>query len=272
MEAIDRAISWISHWIHSINADLIVHLPGVSFDEFERTELIQPTQFFSPSVSEGQAFTPQLIFLHQRLRLLCSYAPKLRDIIDGRGHGAYHDILESLRTLRDDPDRRRSIVNQRHLMERQLWRLQDLRDSGGFGFSVELFFLALAQLLSVASPRRDAHSTLYIGTFRAMTFSWRQHKHCMGTQRVILNLVCDLAIPGRGIFSDFNYPRYITNELLVLLGNMVEGQSGSYIDDAMKELGAFLHWLNNDLFVAEVISIISSHSCVSAIMTGTGTK
>ncbi|KAH9170227.1 hypothetical protein EDB89DRAFT_1979507 [Lactarius sanguifluus] len=264
MKAIDRAISWICHWIHSVNPNLIVHLPGVSFDEFEGTELIQPSQFFNPSVSEGQAFTPQLIFLHQRLRLLCSYAPKLRDIIDGRGSGAYQEILESLRTLRDDPDRRRSIVHQRHLMERQLWRLQDLRDSGGFGFSVELFFLALAQPLSTMSPRRDAHSTLYIGTFRAMTSNWRQYKHCMGTQRVILNLVCDVAIPGRGIFSDSNYPRYFTNELLVLLGNMVEGQSGSHIDDAMKELGAFLHWLKDDPFVAEVMSTISSRSHVSS--------
>ena len=36
--------------------------------------------------------------------------------------------------------------------------------------------------------------------------------------------------------SNGNFPRYITDELLVPLENMVEGQSGSYVDDAMKEL------------------------------------
>ena len=35
-----------------------------------------------------------------------------------------------------------------HLLEQQLWRLQDLRDGGGLGYMVELFFLALKQLLS----------------------------------------------------------------------------------------------------------------------------
>ncbi len=53
-------------------------------------------------------------------------------------------------------------------MERQLWRLQDLRDGGGFGFSVELFFNVLADLLSMASSW-DTHSALYIGTFRSIT-------------------------------------------------------------------------------------------------------
>jgi hypothetical protein len=257
MEDIDRVIFRVNDWIRSVSPGLIAHLPGVSFDEFRGTELIHPIQFFDLSVTEGQAFTPQFVFLRQRLRLLCSYAQKLRDIINGQGNGVYQEVLESLRVLWDDADRGQSIIHQGHLMERQLWRLQDIRDGGGFGFSVELFFLALAQLLSMASSQ-DSHAALYIGTFRAMTSDWRRYKHSIGTQRVILNLVCDVARPHRGIISDRRYPRYVTDELLVLLGNMVEGQSGSHIDDAMTELDALPLWFTDGrLFRAEAIEIIS---------------
>ncbi|KAH9036515.1 hypothetical protein EDB85DRAFT_1940432 [Lactarius pseudohatsudake] len=142
-------------------------------------------------------------------------------------------------------------------MERQLWRLQDLRDGGGFGFSVELFFLVLADLLSTASSW-DTHSALYIGTFRSITSDWRRHKHSIGTQRVIFNLICDVAKPDRGIFSNRSYPRCVTDELLVLLENMVEGQSGSHIDDAMKELDAVPHsFQGGRLFGTEAMEVIS---------------
>ena len=257
MEDFDRVVFRVNDWIRSVSPGLIVHLPGLSFDEFEGSELIQPIQFFNLSATEGQAFTPQFVFLGQRLRLLCSYAPKLRDIIDGRGNGVYQEVLESLRTLWDDADRGRSIVHQGHLIERQLWRLQDLRDGSGFGFSVELFFLALAHLSSMASSQ-DSHSALYVGTFRSMTSDWRRYKHSIGTQRVILNLVCDVARPYRGIISDRRYPSYITDELLVLLGNIVEGQSGSHIDDTMKELDGLPLWFTEGhRFRAEAIKIIS---------------
>ena len=138
-------IKRVNDCIRYVSPGLIVHLPGVSADEFKRSDLIQPIQFFNLSVSEGQAFTPQFVFLSQRIRRLCSYAPKLRDIIDGRGNGVYQEVLDGLTTFWDDADRGQSIVHQGHIMERQLWRLQDLRDGGGFGFSVELFFLWRSQ-------------------------------------------------------------------------------------------------------------------------------
>jgi hypothetical protein len=215
--------------------------PGVSFDKLKRTEFIQPkiqpVEFFNISAGDTQEFMPQIVFLNQRLRLLCSYAPKLREIIKGGGDGiVYRETLESLRLLWNYNDPSRSVIGRRHLMERQLWRLLDLRDSGGFGFLVELFFLVLPQLLPMA-PSNDAHSVLYIGTLKAITSSWRAHKHSIGTQRVILNLICDIANPDRGVITDRAYPEYITNELLVLLGNMVVGQSGSHIHDTMLELG-----------------------------------
>ncbi|KAH9179485.1 hypothetical protein EDB89DRAFT_1921648, partial [Lactarius sanguifluus] len=229
MEHIDMVVSEINRIVKS---GLSVHLPGVSFDEFKGTGLIQPIQFLNSLVAEGQESTPQFVFLSQRLRLLCSYAPKLRDIINGRGDDVHQEVLGSLGTLWDDADRRQSVVGQQHLMERQLWRLLDLRDGGGFGFSVEVFFLVLARVLSP----QDTNTALYVKTFRAITSGWRQHKDCIGTQRVILNLICDIAICDRGIFSKPTFPTDIANELLTLFETMAEGQSGSHIDDAMAEL------------------------------------
>ncbi len=235
---IDRGMFRINDFICDFASGLIFYVLGAHFDEFEQTELINPVQFFGSTV-KAPTFLPQFIFLHQRLRFLCSYSSKLRDIIDGRGNGAYEEILESLGTLWHESDDRTKWSGVRRLgqrfMERQLWRLQDFRDSGGFGFWVEFFVLVVQQLLTIPlSP--DAYSPLLVGTFRAITSDWRQHRHSIGTQRVILNLICDMAILDRGLLSDIIYPRYITDELLVLLENMVEGQSGSHIDDTMKEL------------------------------------
>ena len=251
MKGIDRYASTINGRIG------YTMLPGVSLDELKEKKLIQSVQFFNVSAGDAQVFMPQIVFLTQRLRLLCSYAPKLRDIMNGQGdNGVYKETLEGLRILWNDDDRSRSVVNRRNLMERQLWRLLDLRDGGGFGFLVELFFLMLGQLLSMASSP-DTHSALYIGTFKVITSDWRKHKGCIGTQRVILNLICDIAIPDRGVITNHTYPEYITEELLVLLENMVEGQSGSHIDDAMnamKKSGAYGRYG----FGAKVMKVLSS--------------
>jgi hypothetical protein len=257
---IDSAILRINDSIRGFSSSLIQCVRGPDFDQLEQTELVKPIQFFNPA--EIPSFLPQFIFLHQRLQLLCSYSSKLRDIIEGRGDGVYQEILESLRTLWDQSGEF-SGISRRHIMERQLWRLQDLRDGGGFGFWVELFFPVATQLLSIPlSP--DAHSALIVGTFRAITSNWRQHKHSIGTQRVVLNLVCDIAILDRGLSSNYYIPRFVTDELLILLGNMVEGQSGSHIDNAMKELKDAvnhepnaLEWTEVPLFRAEAIKVIS---------------
>ncbi|KAH9045193.1 hypothetical protein EDB85DRAFT_1905228 [Lactarius pseudohatsudake] len=143
-------------------------------------------------------------------------------------------------------------------MERQLWRLLDLRDGGGFGFSVEVFFLVLARLSSMSSSQ-VTNSALYIRTFRAITSGWKQHKDSIGTQRVILNLICDIAICDRGLFSRPTFPADITDELLELLENMTEGQSGSHFGDAMTELrrGPPLVTYNDPLFVNKARERIS---------------
>ena len=263
VENVDKEISSVNTPIYEFANGLLSTVRGVFFDEFEQTEPIHPNQFFGPTDIDP---VPQFLFLQQRLRLLCSYSSKLRDIIDG-GDGAYQEILESLDTLWKESDEHAwSGVQKRHLMERQLWRLQDLRDGGGFGFWVELFFLVARQIFTIQlSP--DAHSSLVLGTFRIITSNWRQHKHSIGTQRVILNIICDMAIlePDRGLMSQDLFPSYITDELLLLLGNMLEGQSGSHIDEAIKELEDAteepdddMPWLPQVLqFRAKAVNVIS---------------
>ena len=233
---VDRAIFNAQGFILVFAKCLIATILGVHIDAFEPDKLLQPEKFFNPTTNSY--FSPQFIFLHQRLRLLCSYSSVLRGIIDGRGNGTYKEIHSSLKILWGEADthnRKWAGVHRRHLMVRQLWRLQDLRDGGGFGYWVELFFLVVFQLVTIPlSP--DNLSVLILGMFRKITSNWRQHKHSIATQRVILNLVCDLAIPDRGLLSNHVVPSYATDEFLVLLENMLEGQSGSHIDEATMEL------------------------------------
>ena len=265
VENIDKEISSVNTPIFEFANGLLPTVRGVFFDEFEQTEPFHPNQFFGPT-DRDPAFVPQFIYLHQRLRLLFSYSSKLRDIVNG-GNGAYQEILESLGTLWEESDDHTwSGIQKRHLMERQLWRLQDLRDGGGFGFWVELFFLVARQVFTIQLSS-DAHSSLILGTFRTVTSNWRQHKHSIGTQRVILNIICDMAIldSGRGLLSQDLFPSYITDELLVLLENVLEGQSGSHIDEALKELEDAIEepdddspWLTEVLqFRAKAVKVIS---------------
>ena len=80
-------------------------------------------------------------------------------------------------------------------MKRQLWCLLDLRDGGGLGFTVELFFLALRQLeLSSTSSSSGLKNVVYTGTFKAITSHWKNSKNSVGTQRVLLDFLCDLVI------------------------------------------------------------------------------
>ena len=249
MEEIDWSISVVDFTIRSLTSGLILRLPGVNFDEFLRFVPSPPDQLFiCPGADMGGGhgpIAPQWIFLRQRLRCLGSFGPKLRDFVEGRRDTAdYEAMLKHLKSIWDAANENASIANVRHLMERQLWRLRDLRDGGGFGFTIELFFLSLRQLLSTSSSSPSAsNSTFFVGTFNAITADWRQHKHSLGTQRVLLNLTCDLAADQRGLFSDYPYPSYITDELLELLGKVLEGQMGSHIDDAMEELKDVWSWV-----------------------------
>ncbi|KAH9059222.1 hypothetical protein EDB87DRAFT_1624145, partial [Lactarius vividus] len=122
-------------------------------------------------------------------------------------------------------------------MKRQLWRLQDIRDGGGLGFSIELFFLSLRRLLSMSSLD-ESNSAFYTGTFKVITSHSMEGKESPGTHCILVNMICDLIIPGRGIFSDFSYPESITTMLIDTVGNMVQGYVGPDEDirEAIREI------------------------------------
>jgi hypothetical protein len=117
------------------------------------------------------------------------------------------------------------------LLQRTLWGLRDFRDGGGLAFAVELFLLALKQLLST-SPSQESYVALYVATFKAITSDWRRHKHSLGTQKILLDAVTS----EQGILRTYSYPDYITDEFWGLLGDMLEGQTGPHIDRALTDL------------------------------------
>jgi hypothetical protein len=117
------------------------------------------------------------------------------------------------------------------VVQRQLWRLQDLRSGGGLGFCVEIFLISLKHLLSACSSK-ESQSDLYITTFRAITSDWRKYRHTLGTQKILLHIIASRC----GLISQFNYPAYITEELLALVDNMLKEQTGIHIDRAVSRL------------------------------------
>ena len=159
------------------------------------------------------------------LKAMCSPAATLRNILKGqRDADAYKELLKNLRNFPF------LSGHMRNVMQQQLWRIQDLRDGGGLGFTVELFFLALDQLLSTSSSK-ESHSALYIGTFRTITSDWSKLKHSLGTQNLLLYIAW-----SRFSKFEYHYPAYITEEFLELLRNSFEGQTRSRIDEVVQQL------------------------------------
>ena len=158
----------------------------------------------------------------------------MHDIAEEQNPEKHGETVESLASIDKIPVPLRRIKG---LMIRQLWRLQDLRDGGGLGFTVELFFLALRQLSSAPSSP-ELKRVFYVGTFEVITSGWENITDLSGTQRILLNLICDIVIKSRGVFSDFPYPEYIVDRLLELMGRMVDryGNAHPQIHDAVNEL------------------------------------
>ncbi|KAH9061789.1 hypothetical protein EDB83DRAFT_2520214 [Lactarius deliciosus] len=219
MKDVDREISLYQDAMDNATFRLMRQLPGVSFDE-PRPFLISDT--FNMPATGSAPVTPQLIFPGKQLQALTRLGLKLREVLDGRVAEGYDEVLESLKSIDQ------VLVSFRRpngLMRRQLWRLLDVRDGGGLGFTVELFFLSLRRLLLI-SPLDEPNSVFYTGTFKSITSHWEESKESPGTHGVLLNIICDLIIPGRGIFSDYSYPESITTALVNMVGDMLREYEG----------------------------------------------
>ena len=219
-------------------------LPGVEFDDLD-AESIHFSQFVELF---RHRYNCLLLFPLQNLKRIRSLAYTLRSILKGQWDAdAFRKTLKSLQPFFEPPSRRDNPCY------RLVWRLRDLNHGGGLGFTVELFFLALRQLLSTSSSI-ESHSALYIGTFRAITSDWSKYKHSVGTQNLL-----DMIVPHSGILSKFDYPAYITHEFLSLLGNVLEGQKGRHIADVVQEVSCDIpiHDEHKRAFFVKALGVIA---------------
>ena len=234
MEVVDYRISLYQETMDNATHRLTRQLPGVSFDELRRSESFLISDIYNTTATSTTLVAPYLIFPGQQVQALTRLGSKLRQIlsVDGCAGGEYKDVLESLKSVSQVPEPLRAPNG---LMIRQLWRLQDIRDGGGFGHTVELFFLSLRPLLSIPSLH-ESNSVFYIGTFKLITSHWEKSRESQATQHLLLNLICDLIIRDRGIFSNFSYPETITTMLLDVIGNLLQGNHGPHIRDLVQEI------------------------------------
>jgi hypothetical protein len=241
MGLIDMGIQTLQDEVDRVTHRLTRQLPGVELDTLPPTPLAD-TYRLTPQLSGSELDSlpdpipladifdfisnpigPQLLYLRRRFQ-------GLRAVDQWRDNREV--VSKIVEKINASP---RVVVNPQKLMERQLWRLQDL-SVGAFGFTLELYFLALRQLLPASASSSGEFTTFYMGALKDITSDWEQYKDTPGTQKIILNLVCDIGVQDRGIFSNYMYPDDITTELVELLYNMIQGRKSDYIRDAMEEL------------------------------------
>ena len=227
LESVDHWISIAQFIVNDYCHQITSQIPGVSDDlDRETIPFSRLVELFC-DIRKMQFIQPM-----QTLKSMCSPAMTLRNILEGQGDAdAYKELLKNLKEFHS---RSGDSGWQGDEMQRQLWRLHDVRDGGGLGFTLELFFLALSQLLSTSSSM-ESHSALYKSTFRAITSNWiGKHKDSdtRGTQVLLLNIAMPMA--GR-LDSVDRYPAYIVDEFLLLLGDVFEGQTGPHIDKAREK-------------------------------------
>ena len=246
LEEIDMRIHLIQETMDEVTHKLVRRLPGLFFDKLQPTAPLKTGEAFDLPSVKTTPILPQLVFPGQQLQSLCILGRRLRDITEGK-NVEDSETLKSLKYLREVPI---PLYGLNSVMKRQLWRLLDLRDGHGLGFTIELFFLALQQLPPTYSSS-ELKTVLYTGTFNVITSNWKKSRTSAGTQRILVDLLCDLVIQGRGVFSDFSYPPYIVELLLELVGNIMKGHGGSqpHMNDIIQELedDNFEHRMDNDL-------------------------
>ena len=231
LEEVDWRISLLQDAMDEASHRLMRQLPGVSFSELKLAGSSISEVFNFPFVGTTLS-APPLMFPGQQVRALATLCLNLHEILNGGTSERENATLESLKAVSKIPTSRHRPDN---LMMRQLWRLQDLRDGSGLGFTLELFFLTFKEL-SPTSTAQDPPDVFFGGTFEVIRSRWADSKDSLGTQNILLNLACDLIIPGRGVFSDFPYPRYLTDKLFQLINDILGGSTGSHIHDFLQEL------------------------------------
>lgn len=226
---VDLPMFDVQSFIVTNSQGVIGQLPGVQFDDIDSETGPTPIQF-SGIVEWSRDPPRQIIFPGRTLKSISSRSVTFRAMLESRQvwHPYARELLKDVQEFLQNP------TWEENLLQRQLWRLQDLRDGGGLGFTVELFLLALKQLLSTTSSNKYHSPPLYIGTFRVMTSDWAKCRQSLGTQKLLLDMIS----PDQGILFKFRYPRYITDEFLVLLRNILGPKGYADLKDAIQKLSA----------------------------------
>jgi hypothetical protein len=203
-------ITWVDHNLFFVQSSINLNSHQI-FSQFPGVLDYQAPIAFNGLVELSHDHQKlQFICPGKTLKSLCSPALTLRQILDGQGDAETNkELFKNLIKSFFWPGWQGDVI------QRQLWRLQDLHDGGGLGFTVELFFLALSQPLSTSSSN-ESHSALYTGTFQAITSDWSKHKHSLGTQKLLLYIAT-----SRQLQFDVHFPAYIVDEFLSLLGNIL---------------------------------------------------
>ena len=197
---------------------IICQLPGIEFDNPDA----KVTHLDQPKESYRDPHKLLFITLSHRLKRIHQVAQTFQDLLKGQWNTVtfkegMKDLRGVLSLLKDAP------------LHRDVWRLEDLRGGHGLGFTVELFLLALKQLLSTSSLK-ESHPALLMGTFQAITSDSSKYESPLGTQQLLLDCVVsnnDIVFGSTGTIID---------EFFSLLATVLKGQSGPHIEDIVQLL------------------------------------
>ena len=218
----DKWIQGVQRIVVKTTHRVICQLPGTNFDDPDTTS-VHPSQV-KESYRDRHKF--QFISFSHLLKRIHQVAHTFQDVLKGQwDYFAFDegikDMQDLLSLLRDDP------------LHREVWRLQDLCEGRGLGFTVELLFLARKQLLSTSSSR-ESHSTLFAGTLRAITSDLNGYKSSLGTQKLLLDWVVS---DNNIVFGPADtYPDPVIDEFLRLLAIVLKGQEGPHIVETVERL------------------------------------
>jgi hypothetical protein len=182
-------------------------------------------------------------FLRQSLDLFRN-PPKLQFICRQQPLNKFLDYLRRLDGYQDNSPNSEheqvieKVIWPKHLLQRSFRGADDFYE-GGLGLAVELFLLSLKQLLDTY-PSQESYSTLFIGTFRAITSDRR--RYAMRIKGATLNILLDVVASEQGLLRTFYYPDYITDEVWELLGDVLEGDLSTrsavrQLTDLQREVG-----------------------------------
>jgi len=154
------------------------------------------------------------------------------------------------------PKMRKFMDDTRAPMQTQLLRLQDLRD-GGLVYTLELFIESIKS--SSKAVLDDSSRELYGATFLAITRKWKENRHAVWTERLLVDLLRRV-LPANNDPPSDQVPEYIIDRFLTFLADVLEGKEGSHVQNATSLIKAYSEGFSDSGGVARnVLLKLESH-------------